>query len=123
MLTATLGRHAAVVPSMILSSARWTPSPETSRVIDGLRPCARSVDLVDVDDPALRLLDVVVGVLQQAEDDVLDVPTDVPRLVRLVASHHRRTCRKRASVWASSVLPEPVGPGQQDVDSAARRRR
>ena len=38
------------------------------------------VDLVDVDDAALRLLDVVVGVLQQREDDVLDVLADVARL-------------------------------------------
>ena len=38
------------------------------------------VDLVDVDDAALRLLDVVVGVLQQVDDDVLDVLADVARL-------------------------------------------
>src|SRR5688572_4729333 len=38
------------------------------------------VDLVDVDDAALRALDVVVGRLQQPQDDVLDVLADVPRL-------------------------------------------
>jgi hypothetical protein len=38
------------------------------------------VDLVDVDDPALRCLDVVVGVLQQLNDDVLDVLADVAGL-------------------------------------------
>ena len=38
------------------------------------------VDLVDVDDAALRLLDVVVGVLQQLDDDVLDVLADVAGL-------------------------------------------
>ena len=38
------------------------------------------VDLVDVDDPALRLLDVVVRVLEQVEDDVLDVLADVAGL-------------------------------------------
>ena len=35
------------------------------------------VDLVDVDDAALRLLDVVVALLQQLLDDVLDVLADV----------------------------------------------
>ena len=35
------------------------------------------VDLVDVDDAALRALDVVVGRLQQFEDDVLDVLADI----------------------------------------------
>jgi hypothetical protein len=37
------------------------------------------VDLVDVDDAALRPLDVVVGVLQELEDDVLDVLAHVAR--------------------------------------------
>ena len=38
------------------------------------------VDLVDVDDPGLGLLDVVVGRLDQLEEDVLDVLADVARL-------------------------------------------
>src|SRR5262249_5081613 len=38
------------------------------------------VDLVDVDDAALALLDVVVRVLEKREDDVLDVLADVSRL-------------------------------------------
>src|SRR6266542_203859 len=38
------------------------------------------VDLVDVDDPGLGLLDVVVGRLDQLEQDVLDVLTDVSSL-------------------------------------------
>src|SRR6266581_1174396 len=37
-------------------------------------------DLVDVDDAALRTLDVVVRRLEQAQDDVLDVLADVARL-------------------------------------------
>ena len=66
------------MPSMIFSSACCTPSPDTSRVIDGLSDLRDDlVDLVDVDDAALRPLDVVVGVLQQLEDDVLDVLADV----------------------------------------------
>jgi hypothetical protein len=66
------------VPSRIFRSACWTPSPETSRVIDGL---ARDlVDLVDVDDPGLRLFDVEVGRLDQLQEDVLDVLAHVARL-------------------------------------------
>ena len=38
------------------------------------------VDLVDVDDPRLGLLDVVVGGLDELEEDVLDVLADVARL-------------------------------------------
>ena len=38
------------------------------------------VDLVDVDDAALRSLDVVVGVLEELDDDVLDVLADVAGL-------------------------------------------
>ena len=38
------------------------------------------VDLVDVDDPGLGLLDVVVGGLDELEQDVLDVLADVPGL-------------------------------------------
>ena len=38
------------------------------------------VDFVDVDDAALRALDVVVGVLQKLDDDVFDVLADVASL-------------------------------------------
>ena len=66
---------------MIFSSACCTPSPETSRVMRGVVALAADlVDLVDVDDAALGALDVVVGVLQQLDDDVLDVLADVTGL-------------------------------------------
>ena len=39
MLAATLRRNGAVVPSISLSSACCTPSPDTSRVIEGFPPC------------------------------------------------------------------------------------
>jgi hypothetical protein len=51
-----------MVPSISFSNACCTPSPETSRVMDGLSALARDlVDLVDVDDALLRLLDFVVA--------------------------------------------------------------
>src|SRR3954452_20416038 len=42
-----------------------------------VRLAADLVDLVDVNDSALRLLDIVVGRLKQLNDDVLDVLADV----------------------------------------------
>ena len=42
-----------------------------------VRLAADLVDLVDIDDAALRPLDVVVGRLQQLQDDVLDILADV----------------------------------------------
>src|SRR5581483_777305 len=45
-----------------------------------LRLASHLVDLVDVDDPGLGLLDVVVRGLDQLEQDVLDVLADVARL-------------------------------------------
>ena len=66
---------------MIFSSACCTPSPETSRVIEEFfRLASHLVDLVDVDDPGLGLLDVVVGGLDQLEQGVIDVLADVSRL-------------------------------------------
>jgi hypothetical protein len=75
------GGTEATVPSRILSRACWTPSPETSRVIDGFSDFPRDlVDLVDVDDAPLAVGDVVVRGLEEAHQDVLDVLADVPRL-------------------------------------------
>ncbi len=69
------------------------------------------IDLVDVDDALLRALHVAVGGLQQFEDDVLDILADVATSVSVVASTMvKGTERSLASVWASSVLPVPVGP-------------
>ena len=59
------------------------------------------VDLVDVDDAALRALDVVVGRLQQFEDDVLDVLADI-------ASFRER---------------RRIGNGERNVENARQRLR
>jgi len=88
MLAARLAEEPRqIVPSMIFKSACCTPSPETSRVIDGLSDLrADLVDLVDIDDAALRPLDIVVGRLQQLQDDVLDIFADVAGF-RSASSH------------------------------------
>src|SRR5262249_7077220 len=73
------------------------------------------VDFVDVDDATLGGFDIVVRRLQQLENDVLDVAS-----VNVVASAMvKGTSRMRASVWASSVLPDPVGPIRRILDLAS----
>jgi hypothetical protein len=75
------GGTEAVVPSRILSRACWTPSPaHVARDRGVLRLSGDLVGLVDVDDAGLGLLHVVVGRLDQLQQDVLDVLTDVARL-------------------------------------------
>ena len=59
------------------------------------------VDLIDVDDAALRTLDVVVGGLQQFEDDVLHVLADIASF-----GERRRT-----------------GDGERNVENARQRLR
>ena len=73
----------ATVPSIILSSACWTPSPETSRVAryrGGLGFARDFVYFVYVYNSALRGLNVEIGSLKQAEQNILDVFADVARL-------------------------------------------
>jgi hypothetical protein len=74
------------------------------------------VDLVDVDDPGLRLLDVEVGGLDQLQQDVLDVLADVAGLgqrrrvrdrERHVEDARERLCEERL---AAACRPE-----QEDV--------
>ena len=69
MLAPALRRHEATVPSMIFSKACCTPSPDTSRVIDGLSDLRVILStLVDIDDAALRAFDVVFGLPATASE-------------------------------------------------------
>ena len=74
------------------------------------------VDLVDIDDAALRLLDVVVALLQQFLDDVLDVLADVTRFGkrRCIRDHewHVEQARQRLR---QQRLAGAGRPDQQDV--------
>jgi len=121
------GGTLATVPSRILRSACCTPSPETSRVIEGSRPCGRSVHLVDVDDPALALLDVVTGVLQQLEDDVLDVLADVAGLGKRGCVHQGEPGRQQPREGLREERLAGAGRADQedvrllDLDVVARR--
>ena len=69
------------VPSRIFSSACCTPSPrDVARDGDVLGLARDLVNLVNINDAALGALHVVIGVLQQAQDDVLHVLAHVAGL-------------------------------------------
>src|SRR6185437_1456885 len=88
-----------------------------------VRLAADLVDLVDVDDAALRALDVVVGGLQQLEDDVLDVLADVAGLGEGGGVGHRERhvddssqgLRQQRLADAGGADQQDVGLGQLDV--------
>jgi hypothetical protein len=71
------GGMLATVPSSIFSRACCTPSPDVAGDGDVVLGFADLVDFVDVDDAALGGFEVVIGVLQQLEQDVFDVLADV----------------------------------------------
>src|SRR4029079_7771810 len=74
------------------------------------------VDLVDIDDAALRLVDVVVAFLQQLLDDVLDVLADVPGLGqrRRIGDDEGYVEQARQRL-GQQRLAGPRRPDQQDV--------
>jgi hypothetical protein len=74
------------------------------------------VDLVDVDDAALRPLDVVVGILQELQDDVLDVLADVARLgERSCICHREGDIEDAGERLGQQGLAAARRPDQQDV--------
>src|SRR6185503_19481924 len=74
------------------------------------------VDLVDVDDPALRAVEVEVGGLDEAQEDVLDVLADVPGLseARRVGDGERHVEDAREGL-GEERLAAARGPDEQDV--------
>src|SRR5262245_38569970 len=74
------------------------------------------VDLVDVDDAALGLVDVVVAVLQQLLDDVLDVLADVARFrQRRRVGDHKRDVQEARHGLREQRLARAGRADQQDV--------
>ena len=111
------GGTVAVVPSRIFSSACCTPSPRDvarDRRVLGL---ARDlVDLVDVDDAGLGLLHVVVGRLDQLQQDVLDVLADVAGLgERGGVGDRERDVQHPRERLREVGLPAAGGPEDHDV--------
>jgi len=74
------------------------------------------VDLINIDDAALCLVDVVVALLQQLLDDVLDVLADVPCLgQRRRIGDHERHVEKARQRLGQQRLARARGADQQDV--------
>ncbi len=118
MLAAALGRTLAWVPSMILSSACCTPSPETSRVIETFSLLLAILSISSMyDDAAFGRGDVAAGVLDQLEQDVLDVLAHVAGLGEGGGvgdgEGHLQVLGQGAG---QRVLPVPVGPISRMLD-------
>ncbi len=87
------------------------------------------VDFVDIDDAALRALDIVVGGLQQFQDDVLDILADVTRFGQRRGIGHgeghiqdaRQGLREQRLPAAGRTDKKDVRLGQLDVAVLSRR--
>ena len=74
------------------------------------------VDLVDVDDTALGLFDVVVGVLQQTDDDVLDILANVAGLGEVGGvGDGERDVQNLGQRLRQQRLARPGGSEQEDI--------
>ena len=81
------------------------------------------VDFVDIDDAALGALDIIVGRLQQLEDDVLDILADIARLGQRRGVGHgeghvedaRQRLRQHGLADAGRADQQNVGLRQLDV--------
>ena len=70
--------------------------------------------------PGLGLLDVVVGGLDQLEQDVLDVLADIARLgERRRIGDGERDVQHPGERLGEQVLPQPVGPSSKMFDFAS----
>src|SRR5882762_3988994 len=74
------------------------------------------IDLVDIDDAALRPLDIVVGVLQKLQNDVLDVLADITCFGQGGGVRHReRNVEDTRQSLSEERLAAAGGTHQQDV--------
>ena len=121
MLTPPWGGTLAMVPSRIFSRACCTPSPETSRRSGRVLVFASDfVDFVDIDDAGLARPTSPSAACRSFKNNVLNVLADVTGLGQVVASTMAKgTSSMRARVWASRVLPVPVGPISMMFDLAS----
>jgi hypothetical protein len=127
VLAAALGRHARDGPLEDLQQRLLHAlARDVARDRRVLVLAPDLVDLVDVDDPLLRLLDVAVGRLHQLEDDVLDVLADVAGLgERRRVDDGERDREQLGERLREQRLAGARGPDEQDVrlrqlDVAAR---
>src|SRR6185437_9395279 len=117
MLAAALGRNARnralhdLEQRLLHAFARHVAG---NRRIVGL--AADLVDLVDVDDATLRPLDIVVGRLQQLQNDVLDVLADIAGFSQSRGVGHReRHVEDARKSLSEQGLARARRPDEQDV--------
>ncbi len=93
------------------------PSPETSRVMETFSVVQPDlVDLVDVDDATFGALDVVIGILEKPEDDVLHVLAHVAGLrERRGVGNRKGHVEDPGQRAGQQGLAGPGRAGQQDV--------
>src|SRR5213080_2832483 len=117
MLAAALGRDAGGRPFDDLEQRLLHALARHVARDRGVVALARDlVDLVDVDDAALALLDVVVRVLEEREDDVLDVLTDVAGLGQAGGVGDRKRHLEEAGERLRQQRLAAAGrPDEQDV--------
>ena len=102
---------------MIFSKACCTPFPghiTGNRRIVGL---ARNlIDLVNVDDAALRPFDIIVRGLQQLQNDVLDILADIAGFGEgRCIGHGERHINDARQRLGQQRLPAPGGADQQNI--------
>jgi hypothetical protein len=117
VLAAALGRYRGCSPledlQQRLLDALAGHIPRDRRVVGLARDL---VHLVDVDDPGLRLLDVVVGGLDQLQQDVLDVLTHIAGFgERGGVGDRERDVQDLGQRLGQQRLAAPGRPQQQDV--------
>jgi len=117
MLAAPWGGTLATVPSSIFNSACCTPSPETSRVIEGFSSFLRSCHLVYIDDALLSFLHIASAACNSFRIMFSDILPDVTgfRQSRGV-NNCERTSSMRDNVCANKVFLYPVGPIRRMLD-------
>ncbi len=96
------------------------PAAHLTRYVtrDGRIVClARNlIDLVDIDDAALRTLNVIVGSLQQFQDNVLNVLTDIARLGKSrCVSHRKGNIEHPRQCLRQQCLATTSRPNEEDI--------
>ena len=86
------------------------------------------VDLVNIDDAMLRLLDIIVGGLEQLEDDILNILAHIARFGQSGRIGHserhikraRQRLREQGLTRAGRADEQDVGLGQLDIAGLTR---
>ena len=108
------GGTEAVVPSNIFNKACWTPSPETSLVIDGFSDFLAILSISSIYIIPLSAFSISKSAAWISFKSIFSTSSPTyPASVNVVASAIANgTFNILARVCASNVLPEPVGPNK-----------